>query len=71
MKKQYGQVYVEIKDTEDKIKNLSMDIANNYEAYMGKEFMSVEKIKILMDIMLDNKLKTISEAIGYYKEGNY
>lgn len=71
MKKQYGEVYIEIRDIEEKIKNLSMEIANNYEAFMGKEFMSIEKINILIDIMTDNDLKTISEAIGYYKEGNY
>lgn len=71
LKKEYGQVYVEVRDTEDKIKNLSMETANHYEAYMGKEFMSIDKLNILIDIMTDNDLKTISEAIGYYKEGNY
>ncbi len=71
LKKEYGQIYVEIKETEDKVKTLSMKIANDYEAYLGKEFMSVDKINILCDIMADNDLKTISEAIGYYKEGDY
>ncbi len=71
LKKKYGEVYVEIKEAEDKIKNLSMEIANNYEVYLGKEFMSVDKIIILIDIMTDNNLKTISEAMSYYKEGDY
>ncbi len=70
-KKEYGEVYVEIKETEEKIKALSMEIANVYEAYLGKEFMSVEKLNILADIITDNNLKTISEAIAFYKEGNY
>ncbi len=71
MKRGYGEVYVEVRDTEEKIKSLSMDIANNYEAFMGKEFMAIEKLNILIDIMTDNELKTISEALGFYKEGNY
>ncbi|WMJ85518.1 hypothetical protein [Anaerocolumna sp. MB42-C2] len=71
LKKEYGEVYVKIKDTEEKIKVLSMEIANKYEAYLGKEFMSVEKLNILSDIIMENDLKTISEALGYYKEGNY
>lgn len=71
LKKEFGEVYVAVRETEDNIKNLSMDIANNYEAYMGKEFMSVDKLNILIDIMNDNQLQTISEAIVFYKEGNY
>ncbi len=71
LKKQYGEVYVEIRETEDKIKNLSMEIANHYEVYLGKEFMTLDKLSILSDIMTDNGLQTISEALSYYKEGNY
>jgi hypothetical protein len=71
LKKEYGEVYVEVKETEDKVKNLSMELAGNYEAYLGKEFMSIDKLNILIDIMTDNELKTISEAMSFYKEGNY
>ncbi len=71
LKKEYGEVYVKVKETEENIKNLSMELAGNYEAYLGKEFMSVDKLNILCDIMTDNDLKTISEAMGFYKEGNY
>jgi hypothetical protein len=71
LKKEYGEVYVELKDIDDKIKNLSMSLAGNYEAYLGKELMTIEKLTILTDIMNDNDLKTVSEAIGFYKEGNY
>ncbi|MGB8452682.1 MAG: hypothetical protein WCD89_10140 [Anaerocolumna sp.] len=71
LKKEYGEVYVKIKETEEKIKTLSMVIANNYEAYLGKEIMSTDKLNILCDIMSENGLKTISEAMTYYKEGNY
>lgn len=71
LKKEYAEVYIELKDIDDKIKNLSMSIANNYEAYLGKELMTIEKLTILTDIMTDNDLKSVSEAIAFYKEGNY
>lgn len=67
LKKEYGTVYVDGKETEENIKNISMDITNNYEMFMGKEFMSVEKLDSLYNIMVDQNLNTISEAIRYYK----
>jgi hypothetical protein len=68
LKQEYGKAYVEIKDTEDKIKNLIMELVNTYEAYIGKEFMNVEKLDALAEIMEENQIKTISEAITYFKE---
>lgn len=70
MKKEYSTVYVECKDTEDTIKNIAMDITNNYEVFMGKEFMTSEKLDTLYQIMEEQNLNTISEAIGYYKGEN-
>ncbi|MDF2803112.1 MAG: hypothetical protein K0S61_3015 [Anaerocolumna sp.] len=66
-KKDYGIVYVNGKDTEDSIRSISMDITNNFEVFMGKEFMSAEKLDALYQIMEEQNLNTISEAIGYYK----
>lgn len=68
LKQDYGRAYVEIKETEEKIKNLTMELVNNYEAYIGKEFMNIEKIAALVEIMESNQIATISEAITYFKE---
>lgn len=70
LKKDYGIIYVSGKETEDNIKNISMEITNNYEVFMGKEFMSAEKLDTLHQIMEEQNLNTISEAIGYYKGEN-
>ncbi len=67
LKKDYGIVYVSGKETEDSIRSISMDITNNYEVFMGKELISVEKLDALYQIMEEQNLNTISEAIGYYK----
>ncbi len=68
LKKEYDRVYAEIKKMEENIKLLSMGIASNYEAYLGKEFMSVEKLDLLADLMTSNNLTTISEAVAFYKQ---
>jgi len=68
LKKEYDRVYAEIKKIEDKIKKLSIEIVMDYEAYLGKEFMTVEKLDHLVNLMTSNNLKTISEAITLYKE---
>lgn len=67
LKKDYGIIYVSGKETEENIKNISMDLTNNYEVFIGKEFMSAEKLDVLYQIMEEQNLNTISEAIGYYK----
>lgn len=68
LKKDYGKAYVEIKDTEEKIKNLTIELLNTYEAFIGKEFMNAEKLDALAEIMQEKQIGTISEAITYYKE---
>ncbi|MDF2586392.1 MAG: hypothetical protein K0S41_233 [Anaerocolumna sp.] len=70
LKLQYEKVYMEVKSMEDKIKSMSMEIASTYEAYLGKEFMSVEKLGILESFMEENGIESISEGILMYRESN-
>ncbi len=50
------------------IKEQRAYISTNYEAYLGKEFMNVEKLKELATIMKTTKAKTIANAIAMYRE---
>lgn len=68
IKAEYNKIYEESTRYEDKVKQMSMDIADNYEAYMGKEFMSVEKIDALINIMETENINTISESIKAYEQ---
>lgn len=70
LKQEYDRVYLEIKKTEGKIKMLSMKIATSYEVYLGKEFMSTDKLDMLENLITNNNLTTISEAVALYKEGH-
>jgi hypothetical protein len=63
LKAEYERVSVELKKTEGNITVLSMEIAGNYEAYLGKELMSVKKLDQLIELMKNNNLATVSDAI--------
>lgn len=66
LKDSYDQVYNESKSYEEQIKEMSVTIANVYEMYMGKEFMSCEKIDALIQLMETRDITTISEAMNEY-----
>lgn len=48
------------------IKELKLDISNNYESYLGKEYVNIEKLEVLIDIMEEEGLATVGEAIASY-----
>lgn len=70
LKHEYDNTYNEIRMLEESIKNLTMEVSSNYEVYLGKEFMSIEKLDLLADVMSDNNLSTISEAIKLYTQND-
>jgi hypothetical protein len=53
---------------QDKVKQQKIYITSNYEAYLGNEFMSVQKLNALIDIMKTTNVKTIGQAIMVYNE---
>ncbi len=57
-----------IKNNNDNIKHLSRDLVENYEVYLGKEFMSVQKIDQLIKIIEEKEAEDISSAIIIYKK---
>ncbi|MDX1358412.1 MAG: hypothetical protein R3232_06250 [Clostridia bacterium] len=56
-----------LKATETEYNKLSLNLANNYEAYIGKEFMTVDKLAHLETIMREKNLSSIRDAIDYVK----
>ncbi|NLJ90307.1 MAG: hypothetical protein GX323_05340 [Clostridiales bacterium] len=57
-----------IRTNDEYIRNLSRELVENYEAYLGKEFMFVEKIDHLISLMENNGLENVSQAIASYKK---
>lgn len=59
----YDMVHDEINQNDNKIQEMSLEMANNYEAYIGKEYMSVDKLDQLILIMETQNIGTISEVL--------
>ena len=54
-------------ETENARKNSAIYSSNNFEVYLGREFMTVEKIDALADIVSHGTASNISEAIEEYR----
>ncbi len=46
----------------------TLAMADNYEVYLGKEFMTEDRIHALSDIMAEGNVRNISEAIEEYRK---
>lgn len=62
---EYDDVNKEIQNYADKIRQMTLTMANNYEAYIGKEFLTIDKLEELYNIMTENKISTISGALAF------
>lgn len=67
MKEQLKNTSNLVKELEEKQKELSLRIASDYEAYLGKEFMTIERIEELIRIIEEEKASTIAEAVEVTK----
>ena len=47
--------------------NLKLDISQNYETYLGKNNVKIEQLEILIEIMQEEKIATVGEAIAAYE----
>jgi uncharacterized protein YdcH (DUF465 family) len=64
----YEKICEESSKTEDKIKALTLKIASQYEPFIGKDFMSCERLDALINILETGAADTISDAIVIYKQ---
>ena len=53
-------------EMEDKVKDQRIYIASNYEAYLGNEFVTPDKLEALSEIMNTGNADTIGKAIAVY-----
>lgn len=56
-----------LKDNEDKLKEINLDISTNYAAYLGTENLTLDKIDGLLAIMSQQDAKTVGDAINISK----
>lgn len=56
----------EYDDLDDLVKKQRIYISSNYEAYLGKEFMSIDRLSELNSIMKSDAADTIAQALAVY-----
>lgn len=64
LKVEYHKVHEENKENLDQLNKLSLSISEEYEGYLGKDNLSLEKIEKMEEIMTTGDAKTISEALS-------
>lgn len=67
LQQKHDEVHDLSKEYSQKVKELEMQLAATYEAYLGKEFMNLEKLEKLIKIMEAREGMVISEAMKLYK----
>lgn len=68
LKNNNENAYNEQKAADEQIKTLSVDISKNYEAYIGKENLTVSRLDSLAELINSGDAANIGEAIAYYKK---
>lgn len=67
MKDELSRKKAEYSELDDLVKQQRIYISSNYEAYLGKEFVNIDKLTELNSIMKSGSADTISQAIAIYK----
>ncbi len=68
LKKQNEEAVRVQKEADDEISAITMDISQNYEAYLGKENLRINVIDSLIEIINNGGALNISEALEAYKK---
>jgi hypothetical protein len=66
-REEYEKIKVASGNAEEKIKVLTIKMASEYEAFLGKEFMSLKQIDTLINMIQAGNATNISEAVAFYK----
>ena len=68
---QCDEIGAELTEADTRRNEAAMDLSNNYEVYLGKEFMTEERINALQEIINHGTASNLSEAIEEYKDKLY
>lgn len=66
-----AETTAELKDTQNAMKEKALFITDHYAIYVGKEFVTTERLTALEEIIKSGAASNISEAITVYKSKNY
>lgn len=69
LKTQYQRVSGESNKAGDMIKALTIKIASEYEPFIGKDLMTLDRLDALINIIQAGSAGSVSEAVAFYKQG--
>lgn len=67
-KSEYQKVYNQNRENLSHVSNLAVHISTKYEGLIGKEFLTIEKIEQLEQLIVSGNAKTIGEALAEYTQ---
>ncbi len=67
LKRQNEYAVEDLRDTDAKVKALSLDISNKYAAYIGQDKLNVQTLDTLIEIMNGGDASTVQQALDVYK----
>lgn len=68
LKDEYNKIKAETTKAEDKIKALTLKIAGEYEPYIGKDLITLDRIDSLINIIEADNASNISEAVQFHRK---
>lgn len=68
LKADYDKVSRDIIQSEDKIKALTLKIASEYEPFIGKDLITLDRIESLINIIEAGNAANISEAVQFHRQ---
>lgn len=66
-KKEYDAAYKEHRSADEKVKDFKLEISQKYEAFVGKEYMTIPMIDMLTDIINTGDALNIGDAIKFHE----
>lgn len=71
MESDLAKTCADLKEIRNAAMNKALYITDNYEVYVGKEFMSIHRMEMLEAILQSGKASNMSEAITIFKSKEY
>ena len=71
MESDLAKTTADLKETQNAMMAKSLYITDNYEIYAGKEFMVLEKLEALEEMIASGRAANITDAIVAFKSKDY
>ncbi|MBP3544258.1 MAG: hypothetical protein J6J86_08535 [Lachnospiraceae bacterium] len=68
LKSEKAEVEQYLKDVDTEIKDINKYITANFEAFLGKDYVTERALQAMIAIMEENRASTVAEALALYKE---